>query len=64
MQSILIGIAHAINVKKYGYKPSFNKKNSDLEKACKAIIKFSDLLATPSRKVLDLDKVPQVRIAA
>ena len=64
MQSILIGIAHAIAVKKHGWKPSWEDAmlNSVLEQTCKAIIKFSDLLATPSRKVLDLTNVPQVRI--
>ena len=33
-----------------------------MEKACKAVIKFADLLITPSRKVIDLNAVPQVRI--
>ena len=63
MQSIVIGIAHAIAVKKYGWKPSWSDAgNSVLEKACKAIIKFADLLAIPSRKVMDLNQVPPVRI--
>ena len=63
MESIVIGIDHAITVKRHGWKPSWSDAgNSFLEKACKAIIKFSDLLVTPSRKVMDLNKVPQVRI--
>ena len=63
MQSIVIGIDLAIAVKKHGWKPSWSDAgNSVLEKACKAVIKFADLLVTPSRKVIDLNKVPQVRI--
>jgi len=61
MQSIVIGIDLAITVKKHGWKPSWSDAgNSVLEKACKAVIKFADLLVTPSRKVIDLNKVPQM----
>ena len=42
MQSIVIGIDLAISVKRHGWKPSWSDAgNSVLEKACKAVIKFS-----------------------
>ena len=59
MRPILIGIAQALVFKKSFYTPTTD--NNIFSKKMRAIIKFSNLIVIPSRKILDLDQIPQVR---
>ena len=59
MRPILVGIAQAIALKKTLWTPTTNM--NFFAKSMRAIIKFANLIVVPSRKILDLDKVPQVR---
>ena len=59
MRPILIGIAQAIVFKKSFWTPT--TENDKFSKKMRAIIKFANLIVIPSRKILDLDQIPQVR---
>ena len=59
MRPILVGIAQAIACTKTLWTPTTNMNY--FAKMMRAIIKFANLIVVPSRKILDLDKVPQVR---
>ena len=60
IESIVFGISLAIIEKKKQWTPVTNM--SKFTKAMYAITKFANLVVIPSRRVLDLDKVPKVLI--
>ncbi len=58
MQPIVLGISQAISCKKQDWTPTTNM--SKFTKAMFAITKFANLIVMPSRRVLDLTKLPQM----
>ena len=61
MRPVLVGIAQAIAIKKSFWTPTTNMNK--FAKTMRAIIKFANLIVIPTRRILDLDKVPQVLIS-